>query len=203
MSSYIIRPVILAFAGPNGSGKTTVSQSIDKLGIFVNADDIKKEFGLSDMEAAIRAEEIRNQLLDSMQSFSFETVLSTDRNLKLMQKAKIRGFEVQCIYVITASPDINVARVRARVMKGGHDVPVDKIYSRYHRALALLPQVIEVCDKFILFDNSVNAEIIFEKEFERQKSIQMISGLRIWFQSFYINKIISATSKTISQINCF
>ncbi|MDR0458949.1 MAG: hypothetical protein LBG68_00590 [Coriobacteriales bacterium] len=52
-------PQILVFAGPNGSGKSTVTQAWDKVGLYINADDIKKTRGCSDLEAAQEAERLR------------------------------------------------------------------------------------------------------------------------------------------------
>ena len=158
------KPVVLAFAGPNGSGKTTVTRKLPAVGTYINADDIKKEYGLTDLEAAQQAESLRNALLDKNADFSFETVLSTERNLLLLEKAKERSYEVQCVYVLTCDENINVARVRSRYSAGGHDVPEDKIRARYNRALALLPRLIEVCDKILVYDNSDTPLLIFKKD---------------------------------------
>lgn len=163
------KPVVLAFAGPNGSGKSTVSKIFPKVGVYVNADDLKKEYNISDMEAAKQAENIRGDLLIKKLPFSFETVLSTDRNLILLKKAKTDGYEVQCVYVLTCNPGINIARVRSRVKSGGHDVPDDKIIIRYYRALELLPKVISACDKIVVYDNSDKPALIFEKNYDVQK----------------------------------
>jgi predicted ABC-type ATPase len=133
-------------------------------GVYINADDLKKEYGLTDLEAAQKAETLRNMLVEKKADFSFETVLSTERNLLLLQKAKERGYEVQCIYVLTCNADINVARVRGRVREGGHDVPESKIRSRYIKALKQLPQIIDVCDKLLIYDNSVTPFLIFIKD---------------------------------------
>jgi predicted ABC-type ATPase len=160
------KPVVLAFAGPNGSGKTTVKQSLSIFGTYINADDIKKEYGLSDLEAAQQTELLRNTLLSRGADFSFETVLSTDRNLLLLEKAKEIGYEVQCIYVLTCDENINVARVRERLKSGGHGVPEGKIRERYQRALALLPRLIMACDKIVIYDNSVKPTMIFSKDGE-------------------------------------
>ena len=158
------KPVVLVFAGPNGSGKTTVTRSLSAFGTYINADDIKKEYGLTDLEAARQAEALRNYLLEKHAAFSFETVLSTYRNLLLLEKAKARGYEIQCIYVLTCDENINVARVRARRVSGGHDVPEEKIRIRYHRALAQLPKLIALCDKILVFDNSDTPSLVFSKE---------------------------------------
>ena len=156
--------IILVFAGPNGSGKTTVARALQTFGTYINADDMKKEYDLTDLEAAQQAESLRYVLLDKGSNFSFETVFSTERHLLLLQKAKERGYEIQCIYVLTCNEDINVARVKARFAAGGHDVPEDKIRARYHRALALLPRLIKFCDKILVYDNSDEPSLIFSKE---------------------------------------
>jgi len=145
------RPVVLVFAGPNGSGKSTIARMVPHYGVYINADDLKKEYSLTDLEAAQKADELRNKLLDEKADFTFETVLSTDRNLHLLQRAKESGYEIQCIYVLTCNADINVARIRSRVLEGGHDVPEDKIRSRYVKTLELLPQVINAYYAFVHF----------------------------------------------------
>jgi len=154
---------VLVFAGPNGSGKTTLTRKLRVFGTYVNADDMKLAEGLTDLEAAQQAELIRNRLLDDGADFSFETVLSTERNLLLLEKAKRRGYEVQCVYVLTCDEDINVARVKDRRASGGHDVPEAKIRERYRRALALLPRLVSVCDKMLIYDNSDVPSLIFSK----------------------------------------
>ena len=158
------KPIVLAFAGPNGSGKTTVARRLPVIGTYVNADEIKKEYGLSDLEAAVQAETIRESLLKSRVDFSFETVLSTERNLLLLEKAKEYGYEVQCIYVLTCNENINVARVRARYAAGGHHVDEDKIRKRYHRALSLIPRLEKVCNKLLIYDNSDVPALICKKD---------------------------------------
>ena len=164
MADNLRKPAVLAFAGPNGSGKTTVTRRLPVFGTYINADDLKKEYDITDLEAAQHAESLRNKLLNSGVDFSFETVLSTERNLLLLQKAKALGYEIQCVYILTCDENINVARVRARYAAGGHNVPEDKIRARYHRALALLPQLIHVCDKILVYDNTDIPSLIFSKE---------------------------------------
>jgi energy-coupling factor transporter ATP-binding protein EcfA2 len=127
MSESALLPEIIVFAGPNGSGKSTITRMSRTVGIYINADDIKRATLCSDLEAAQKAELMREQALDKKEDFTFETVLSTDRNLILLRKAKAQGFFIRCIYVLTANPDINVARVMIRQSQGGHGVPEDKV----------------------------------------------------------------------------
>lgn len=74
----------MVFAGPNGSGKSTITQLIKPPMDYINADEIKKNMKCSDLEAAQLAEKQREDCIERMDEFCFETVLSTDRNLKLL-----------------------------------------------------------------------------------------------------------------------
>ena len=157
------KPEIIVFAGPNGSGKSTITQFAKVIEPYINADEIKKANNCSDLEAAQKADAMRNELVEKGLSFTFETVLSTDRNLNLLKKAKEAGFFIRCIYVLTADSQINIHRVKTRYENGGHNVPEDKIRSRYNRCLDLIPELVQVCDIFHLYDNTKNPFRIFKK----------------------------------------
>ena len=157
------KPEVIVFAGPNGSGKTTITKLAKVIEPYINADDIKKTTHCDDMEAALMAESLREGCLREKESFTFETVLSTPRNLNLLRRAKENGFFVRCIYVLTSNPDINVSRVRSRARSGGHPVPEDKIRSRYEKALAQVPELVEICDVMHVYDNSTVPFRIFKR----------------------------------------
>ena len=156
-------PEIIVFAGPNGSGKSTVTVLAKIIEPYINADDIKRSTQCSDLEAAIKAESLREFAVANKISFTFETVLSTDRNLKLLRRAKENGFFIRCFYILTADVNVNIARVKSRVENGGHDVPEDKIRSRYVKALSLIPALVDVCDVMHIYDNTKIPERIFKK----------------------------------------
>lgn len=147
-------PILLVMAGPNGSGKSTVTEGVQTIGDYVNADDIKLQLGCTDLEAAQIAESTREALLSEDKDFTFETVLSTPRNIDLMSRAKEKGYNVICIYVLTNNPNINVNRVLKRARNNGHDVPPEKVVSRYVRAMTLIPKLLNICDELYIFDNS-------------------------------------------------
>lgn len=158
------KPEIVVFAGPNGSGKSTVTKLAKIIEPYINADDIRKSIHCSDLEAAQKATSIREECISQKKDFTFETVLSTRRNLDLLIKAKQDGYFIRCIYVLTVNPQINIFRVQQRVKNGGHSVPPQKIISRYAKALKLLPELIQVCDICHIYDNSLyTAFRIFKK----------------------------------------
>lgn len=157
------QPEIIVFAGPNGSGKSTITRMAKVIEPYINADDIKRTNYCSDLEAAQIAERMREAAILDRKSFTFETVLSTERNLKLLQKAKEQGYFIRCIYVLTSDVNVNVLRVESREALGGHGVPEDKIRTRYKKALKLIPQVVEVCDIMHIYDNTSIPFRIFKK----------------------------------------
>lgn len=88
--------------------------------------------------ASVAADFLRQKLLQKRVSFSFETVMSSPDKVALLKQAQSLGYRTYLYYIATEAPSINVARVKARVNLGGHDVPEDKIVSRYARSLDLL-----------------------------------------------------------------
>jgi predicted ABC-type ATPase len=76
----------------------------------------------------------------------------------LLLRALAEETEVRIWYVCLATPELHVARVRARVARGGHDIPESRIRQRFEHSrinlIRLLPQLTELR----LFDNSTDAD---------------------------------------------
>ena len=159
---------ILVFAGPNGSGKSTVSDCYDMEGMYINADEIKKQRRCTDIEAAQEAERLREDCLQKKMSFTFETVLSTRRNVELLIRAKQAGYYIKSVFVTTSDPEINVFRVKSRVFDGGHDVPMDKIRSRYHKSLQNIRELVALSDECRIYDNTKTPQIVYFKNGQGQ-----------------------------------
>lgn len=161
------RPVFVIVAGPNGSGKSsayqdTETQFADRTIWIVNPDlltarlQAAENLALRDanLAAVQRIEAWLDASMAVHKSVGVETVLSTDKYRRLVTRAKGLGFEVWLFYVVLDSPDRNVERVRARVIKGGHHVEEADIRRRYAKSLAQLPWFLEAADTAILYDNS-------------------------------------------------
>jgi len=174
--TLIDAPKIIVFAGPNGSGKSTVTQAWEKNGLYINADDIKETRECTDIAAAQEAERLRELCFSERRSFTFETVLSTERNLCLLARAKDAGFHIESVFVLTANPELNVFRVKSREMSGGHCVPPDKIRSRHTKSLANISKLLALSDVFRLVDNTAQPEILFVKD----EAGQQIRPNRYW-----------------------
>lgn len=131
-------------------------------------------------------------MIENKKDFTFETVLSTDRNLLLLQRAKEQGYFVRGIYVLTSNVDINVARVHVREAIGGHGVPEDKIRSRYDKALALIPKLVGICDILHIYDNTKEPFRIFKK----RKDIYYR-----WNNQYWSNSDIERLSGIVKYVN--
>ncbi len=161
----LIKPRLIIVAGPNGSGKTTITHKLLRHQwmndcVYINPDFIaQQEFGdWNSLEAVIKAankaKEIREDGLANMTSMAFETVFSTPEKLEFVQRAKAKGFFVRLFFICTNDPSINAQRIALRVMEGGHDVPISKIISRYYRSIANGIEALPLVDRAYFYDNT-------------------------------------------------
>lgn len=169
------KPVLIVIAGPNGSGKTTITTKIlhhqwMEDAVYINPDQIAKDkFGdWNSAEAVMQSvkycEALREQCLSEQTSLIFETVLSAPDKLLFIRRAKEAGFFVRVFFVSTNHPSINASRIVQRVMKGGHDVPINKIISRYFKSIANCKVASQLADRTYIYDNSVDgheAQLLF------------------------------------------
>ena len=137
------RPVIVAIAGSNGAGKTTFFHAhLREAGLrFVNADDIARELDVSAYEAAEIADVLRHELVRQRESFIFETVFSDPAGEKLafLTDAVATGYNVVLCFIGISGPETSEERVAMRVSQGGHDVPPEKLITRFPRTVAQNP----------------------------------------------------------------
>lgn len=152
------RPIVVAIAGPNGAGKTTFFHTyLARAGLrFVNADVLAASLSSDTYAAARLAGALRRALLERNESFVFETVFSDPVGDKVafLEEAARRGYTVVLCYVGLSSADESIERVAMRVSQGGHDVPEEKLRSRFPRTLANLQTAIRRLPHVLLYDNS-------------------------------------------------
>lgn len=169
MVANIHKPVLIVIAGPNGSGKTTITTKIlhhqwMEDAVYINPDQIAKDkFGdWNSAEAVMQSvkycEALREECLTERKSLIFETVLSADDKLDYIRRAKDAGFFIRIFFVSTNHPTINAARIAHRVMEGGHDVPISKIISRYFKSILNCRRISRLADRTYIYDNSVDGQ---------------------------------------------
>ena len=144
--------------------------------------------------ASVGADFLRQQLLARKISFTFETVMSSPDKVRLLERAQGLGYRTYLYYIATDDPEINISRVRARVRQGGHDVPEDKIVSRYHRSLDLLMEAIRHTHRAYIFDNSSPAEDrTWLAEVTEGRTLEMKTDrIPAWFKRAVMDKRVGA-----------
>ena len=157
-------PRLYIISGCNGSGKTTASYSVlpEMLGCseFVNSDEFAKSLAPFNPEkASVNASRYMllkmRHLLGRRADFCIETTLATRSLLKVIRDAQNAGYYVTILYFWLTSPELAVARVKARVAAGGHNIKEETIRRRYHVGLHyLFRDFMPVCNRWILCDNS-------------------------------------------------
>ena len=161
------RPVLIVIAGPNGSGKTTITSKILRHewledALYINPDQVAQErFGdwnspEAVMQAAQYCEQQREQCLAQRHSLIFETVLSSEGKVDFIRRAHEAGYFIRIFFVATSHPTINASRIAQRVLEGGHDVPIPKIISRYQKSILNCKRVAAITDRVYVYDNSVD-----------------------------------------------
>ncbi len=151
------RPILVALAGPNGAGKTTFYHAFLKpSGLrFLNADEIARELEIDTYEAARVVTRLGQELVSQRESFVFETVFSDPIGDKLnfLKTAAQSGYTVVLCFIGLSGPDTCEQRVAMRLSQGGHDVPADKLESRFPRTLENLKAAIGQLPHVLILDN--------------------------------------------------
>lgn len=191
----IEKPKLIIIAGPNGSGKTSVTgkilehQWIENCA-YINPDNIARdEFGdwnspEAVIKAANKAAELREECLFKKEGVLFETVLSAPDKLDYIKRAKDAGYFIRLFFVGTDHPSINASRIAHRVMEGGHDVPISKIISRFSKSIANCCAASNLVDRLYVYDNSVDyaePKLLFRATNGRLEKIY--TEVNIWAQS--------------------
>ena len=157
-------PRLFIISGCNGAGKTTASYTLLpemlECSQYVNSDEFAKGLAPFDPEsAAVQASRLMlmriRYLLKRKEDFGIETTLATRSLLKMISAAQSENYTVTLMYFWLNSPDLAVARVKARVAAGGHNIPEETVRRRYRMGLGyFFRDYAPLCDRWILADNS-------------------------------------------------
>ena len=135
---------IYIIAGPNGAGKTTFANRFlpkyVECSEFLNADLIAA--GLSPFapdSQNLRASELMllrmRELLESRQTFSFETTLAARSYASHIPDWKSKGYCISLFFLWLPTVELAIERVANRVRQGGHNIMEHTIRQRYERGL--------------------------------------------------------------------
>src|SRR3990167_1231076 len=164
---------VYIIAGPNGSGKTTFARMFlpDYVNCpnFVNADLIAQ--GLAPFEpraAAIKAGKLVLQQIHEYAKrgvdFAFETTLSGKSYVSLLEEFKKKGYALHLFFLWIPSPGLAIARIKDKIVEGGHYVPAEDVRRRFTRGINNFFDLYDpLLDSWMLFDNSKARPILIAK----------------------------------------
>jgi predicted ABC-type ATPase len=155
-------------AGTNGAGKSSIAGAMFRQSgaDYFNPDEATARIlaanpGMTPAAANSAAWHAGKRLLeraiDERLDFAFETTLGGHTITALLQEASAAGIDVRVWFVGLSSPELHIARVRARVARGGHDIPEETIRERYARSRINLIELLPRLTELRVFDNSVEA----------------------------------------------
>ena len=151
--------------------------------------------GHAERLAQIIADFLRKKLLSEKRRFSFETVFSHPSKVDFLRQATNEGYKVYLYFVSTQDPELNVYRVKkVRVPANGHDVPEDKIRSRYQRSMDLMFDASQFAYQAFFFDNSnehQDSQMFAHFKVSGGKKVWDLMSPEVvprWFVSYYSNK---------------
>jgi predicted ABC-type ATPase len=109
---------------------------------------------LANSIAWLEGKRLLERAIEEKLDLTFETTLGGNTIAALLQYAAECGHDVRIWYVGLSSPELHIARVRARVAKGGHDIPESKIRERYRQSRINLINLLPWLTSLRLWDNS-------------------------------------------------
>jgi predicted ABC-type ATPase len=125
---------------------------------------INTDVKINSYHASFVASYLAERLFQTKQSFAFETVMSHKSKVELLQLASQNGYKTYFYFIFVDNLSTNIARVKLRVLRGGHNVEESTIVARASRTFRLLPSAFEAADSSYVIDNSQEAIPILSKE---------------------------------------
>ncbi len=174
-------------AGTNGAGKSSIGgAAIRQRGAdYFNPDEAAGQIlsanpFVTQTEANSAAWHEGRRLLEvaiaRRRDFAFETTLGGRTITNLLEQALAAGIEVRIWYVGLTSANLHIARVRARVARGGHDIPDERIRERYDQSRLNLIRLLPKLTELRVYDNSRDADPHTGASPEPERVLHMADG---------------------------
>ena len=163
------RPCIYVLAGTNGAGKSSLAGAAflqagveyfnaDQAARLIRARNPRATQVAANAAAWAEGKRLLERAIAERLTFAFETTLGGRTMTALLERALAAGLEVRVWYVGLSSPELHLARVRARVAKGGHDIPEAQVRARYDSSRLNLIRLLPRLTELRVFDNSAEAD---------------------------------------------
>jgi len=197
------RPTITVLAGVNGAGKSSIAGEYAETesDFYFNLDTVARKIRelhpdisltIANAHAWQLGQSLLDQAIEEHKDYRFETTLGGRTITRLLQKAAGKGHRLQIWFCGLASPDLHLRRVRARVLRGGHDIPEEKIHERWNSSRENLIRLLPHIHHLRVYDNSLEADpargkpprpaLLLEMKQRKITAPADLSGAPVWAQ---------------------
>jgi predicted ABC-type ATPase len=197
------RPTITVLAGVNGAGKSSIAGEYAETesDFYFNPDTVARKIRalhpdisltIANAQAWQLGKSLLDQAIEEHKDYRFETTLGGRTITRLLQKAAGKGHRLQIWFCGLASPDLHLRRVRARVLRGGHDIPEEKIHERWNSSRENLIRLLPHIHHLRVYDNSLEADpargkpprpaLLLEMKQRKITAPADLSGAPVWAQ---------------------
>lgn len=163
-------PCIYVLAGTNGAGKSDIGgAAFNASGAeYFNPDEAARQIREADpaltpaqanSAAWHQGKRLLARAIAERCDFAFETTLGGKTITALLDQALDERIEVRIWFAGLSSPELHIARVRARVSRGGHPIPEAEIRKRYDASRLNLIRLLPKLTELRLYDNGIEADL--------------------------------------------
>jgi len=162
-------PIITVLAGVNGAGKSSIAGEFAETdgNFYFNPDTIAQKIrtlhpdislALANGHAWQIGKSLLEQAIEDGRDYRFETTLGGRTITRLLRDAVKNGHQLNLWFCGLNSPELHLRRVRARVVRGGHDIPEEKIRERWNGSRENLIRLLPHIHHLRVYDNSIEAD---------------------------------------------
>lgn len=160
---------IYVLAGVNGSGKSSIGGAAfrEQGADYYNPDEAARALRAANPAldqtqanglAWQRGRDLLQRAITDRLDYAFESTLGASTIPRMLREAAASGVQVHVWYAGLATPEMHLARVRARVSRGGHDIPEADIRRRFEHSRLNLIHLMPSLAALRVYDNSVEAD---------------------------------------------
>lgn len=188
--NYSEQPVAVFLLGANGSGKSSLRSFLNLAEIQTNIDPDAlnriAKYKHADNHlifASKQALSLFSNAVNNSLNVCMESTLSGKSAMRRIELAKSKGYHVIAYFVGLSDVNINIERVRQRVLVGGHDIDRNLIINRYQTSIDNLLLCQNYIDELHVIDNSKS---YYELQFSKYaKQVVQYDSMVDWSKNIY------------------
>jgi predicted ABC-type ATPase len=187
------RPEFAVIAGPNGAGKSRLcsyyihckSFDGDLLAMNLRKEHPEWEERWIGGTVASTLQNQKDNAIALQKDFAFETNLSNDLVLNMINEFKEAGYKITLFYFGLPSVNESTSRVLQRKMFGGHDVADEVIEFNFNEGIKRVQRSLHLFDNITFIDGNSNFGEIVAIYIKKSTKHEITSHAYSWFNDYF------------------